>query len=216
MALKPRVAVSVLLVATFGLGACSSGGGGALALLKGALKSGQGEALPSAGAIPRSELEKAGVPILRLTVPSRGIDTLLVERDRKGDIVTWTTGDGVTFTFKGGVLIETRGLGADLMSSSAPTGAQVADGGQHDRSYFFIGADEEMLRRDYSCTVTVAANESVTIYGVSFATRHMVERCERPEGFITNDYWMQGSTVRKSSQWVSAAIGSVEIERITD
>lgn len=217
MALTPvsSVTAGLLCAAALVLSSCGSGGGIG-PLLKGALGGNAANAPRDAATIPRAEIEQAGVPILRVKVPSRGLDMLLAERDRRGDLVTWAAGDGSTFTFRKGVLIETRGLGADLMSSAAPTADRIAAGGSYQRSYFYIGPDETMQRRDYTCTAEVVGNESVAIYGLAYPTRHIVERCERPEGFITNDFWLHGANPRKSEQWVSEAIGSIQVEQVTD
>jgi hypothetical protein len=144
------------------------------------------------------------------------IDGLMVVRDRKGEIVTWTDGGGVTVTFRNGVLIETRGFGADLMSSHAPTAGQIAGSGTYQRSYFFASAEDVNERRDYTCHPETVGSETLVIYGRSHVTRHVTEICERPGARITNHYWFEGGAIRKSRQWVSPNLGSIELERVID
>jgi hypothetical protein len=93
-------------------------------------KRGAATAAKAPAPVTRADLEKFGVPILRAKIEVRGADALVTPTDTKGSIVTWSTTDGTTFTLQDGVLIQTRGLGADLMSAQAPSVAELSrDGG---------------------------------------------------------------------------------------
>jgi hypothetical protein len=175
-----------------------------------------GGQLAPIGNVSRADIEKSREPVMKLRVPSRGIETFLTVRDTRGDVVNWFSADGMLFSFRNGVLIETRGLGADLMSSAAPGGGQIASGSGHRRSYFFMDADDQTGRRDYNCSVATDGNEVVTIYGHVHNTRKLSEICEREGGRITNHYWLEGGKIRKSREWVSPGIGQIEFERVVD
>ncbi len=144
--------LTAALAAALVLAGCGTGGGIGQALLLSA-RAGSADAVPIS-AIPLAEIEALGVPTMRVTVPDLGVDLLMFERDRRGDIVTFVASDGSTFTFRGGVLIETRGLGADLMSSSAPSAGVLARGGSHVRAQFIIGPEDRTIRRDFTCQPT--------------------------------------------------------------
>ncbi len=180
-------------------------------------RGGGGKAPVSTAKLSRPKIEKYGLPILRVIITSRGADALVTIRETKGDVVTWTTADGTTFTLRNGVLIQTRGLGPDLMSAAVPGVAQLKKaGGSHRRSYFFLGEDDQPERRDYACTMAVVGNEVIVIYAKSHATLHVSEECIRAEGKITNDFWIEGSTIRKSRQLISPGIGYLESEKVVD
>lgn len=165
----------------------------------------------------RADIEKYGIPILRTVIKARGADALVTISDSKGDVVTWTTTDGTTFTLRNGVLSQTRGLGPDLMSAAVPGVAALSvDGGTHRRSYFFLGEDDRSARRDYTCTIKAVENATIEIFERRHSTRHVKEECVRPEGKITNDFWLEGAAVRKSRQWASPGTGYIEFERIVD
>lgn len=165
----------------------------------------------------RAEIEKYGMPILRAVIPARGADALVTVSDRKGPVVTWSTSDGTTFSLRDGVLIQTRGLGPDLMSARVPSLGQLRqNGGTHQRVYYFLGQDDRTTTRTYDCTVQVRGGESVTIFGRSHATTRVTEECTRPQGRITNEFWLEGATVRKSRQWVSGLTGYIDFERVVD
>ncbi|MGL4237455.1 YjbF family lipoprotein [Tabrizicola sp.] len=165
----------------------------------------------------RADLEKFGMPILRVTSKPLGQDGFLTISDAKDDVVTWATSDGVTFSLRNGVLIQTRGLGADLMSADVPSVAQLKTaGGTHQRVYFFLGDDDRGTRRTYDCTTSVVGRETIEIVGRSHKVTHVSEVCARGNTQITNEYWIEGASIRKSRQWVSGQISYVEFQRVID
>jgi hypothetical protein len=172
----------------------------------------------AAAAPTRADIEKAGVPVLRAAIANRGFDSFLTVLDSRDDVVTWKTRDGTTFSLRDGVLIQTRGLGPDLMSSNVPTVEQLLqNGGTHQRQYFFLGANDQPTRRTYDCTVTIVGTEEIVIFERAHQVTHATEDCVRQQsGKITNDFWIEGQTVRKSRQWASALTGFIEFERVVD
>ena len=159
------------------------------------------------GSITRERLESYGVPIMRATVPGLGIDTLLSPRDSTGDVTTWQSAEGFTFSFRDGVLIETRGLGPDLMSASGPTGRQIVARSNTGRSYFYTWENDANQRRDYRCTVAGGTAESIEIYGRSHGTQLLTETCQNDTSRLGNKFWIEGQTIRKSQQWISPKAG---------
>jgi hypothetical protein len=45
---------------------------------------------------------------------------------------------------------------------------------------------------------------------------HVAETCTRPNGKVTNDFWIEGNVIRKSRQWASNAITYLEFEKVID
>ena len=165
----------------------------------------------------RAALEEAGKPILLVSSKTLGQTGFLTIFDNKGDVLTWKTPDGVTFSQRNGVLIQTRGLGADLMSAQAPSVAQLMRAGEaYQHIYYFLGDDDQGTRRTYDCKTTIFGPESIEVLGRTHNATHVTELCERPLGKLTNDYWIEGSSIRKSRQWVSGAIGYIDFERVID
>lgn len=194
------------------------GGMAKTSMAKAKAKKAGGEAPAAAPVTPadqRAKLEAAGKPVLLVAAASLGRTALLTIGDAKGDVLTWTA-DGATFSQRNGVLIQTRGLGADLMSADAPSVGQLRSGASYQRIYYFLGADDQGTRRTYDCTATVVGPESIKVMARSHATTRVTEVCERPLGKVTNDYWIEGATIRQSRQWVSGAVGYVEFQRVID
>jgi Group 4 capsule polysaccharide lipoprotein gfcB, YjbF len=165
----------------------------------------------------RADIEKFNMPILRAVIPARGADALLTISDVKGDVVTWATTDGSTFTLRDNVLIQTRGLGPDLMSAEAPSVAQLSTpGGTHRRLYFGLGANDQTTQRVYDCTIAPAGDETITIFERQHKVTKFTETCSRPQGTITNEFWIEGQDIRKSKQFASALTGYITFERVVD
>jgi hypothetical protein len=181
------------------------------------VKGGKPDGKAAAAPVTRADLEKFGMPILRVTSKALGQDGFLTISDAKADVVTWATSDGVTFSLRNGVLIQTRGLGADLMSAQVPSVAQLSTpGGTHQRIYFFLGPDDGATRRTYDCATTLVGRETIEVIGRSHPVTHMTEVCARGNTQITNEYWIEGASVRKSIQWTSVQMGSIEFTRVID
>jgi hypothetical protein len=168
----------------------------------------------TANPVSRQVVADYGLPLLRVQLPARRYDGLLALRDDKGAIRTWTTTDGITLTLRDGVLIETRGLGIDLMSSSAPSPAQIARPGQtYDRSYFVTGDNDANERRSYSCSTANLGAEVLDLLGETVSATRFQETCVRASGKLVSDYWMIGGAIRQSRQWVSPDVGYAVLTR---
>lgn len=201
---------------------------GVLALLALGLMAGCGGSLGSVTAslgrvqqadlntVSRDKLVAFGQPIMRVTIPGLGIDTLVSPRETKGDLVTWEAADGYTFTFRNGVLIETRGLGPDLMSAAAPAASQIAAGAATNRSYFYAWDSDANQRRDYRCIAEQRGQETVAIYGRNHTARHVVEACQRDVGRLSNEFWFEAGSIRQSKQWISPEAGPGFFYRVVD
>jgi hypothetical protein len=229
LALSSVMRVSAVLVVTLLLAACGnqksepSAMGAAIGTLAKATVGRilpRGKAATTAAApkpVTRADIEKFGLPILRAVIPVRGADVLLTVTDTKGGIVTWATTDGASFTLRDGVLIQTRGLGPDLMSSQAPSPGQLlSTGDTHERIYFFLGEDDQPTRRTYTCTTKIDGRETIEIFGRSHSVTKVTEDCARPQGAISNTFWFEGSTIRKSRQLASGGLGFIDFERVID
>lgn len=164
----------------------------------------------------RAQLEKAGQPVLLVQAQSLGRTGFLGIVDSKGDVLTWETPDGASFSQRNGVLIQTRGIGADLMSADAPSPEQLRSGQGYKRVYYFLGPDDQGTRRTYDCKASVVGAETIDVLGKSHKTSHVSEVCERPLGKVSNDYWFEGGTIRQSRQWVSPGVGYIEFARVID
>lgn len=179
-------------------------------------KKGAAPAAQAAAPVGRDELAAFGKPILRVKSKALGQDGFLTIVDTKENVVTWTAQGQANFSLRDGVLIQTRGVGPDLMSAQVPTVAQLMGGESYPRIYYFLGADDAGTRRSYDCSAATVGRETIEVIGKSHATTHVTETCTRPNGKVTNDYWIEGKLIRKSRQWASNAVGYLEFEQVID
>lgn len=176
-----------------------------------------GAAAPQAAApVGREELAAFGKPILRVQSKALGQDGFLTIADAKENVVTWTAQGQANFSLRDGILIQTRGLVSDLMSAQAPSLAQLKSGASYERIYYFLGPDDVGTRRTYDCATATVGRETIEVVGKSHNTTHVTETCTRQNGKVTNDYWIEGNTIRKSRQWASNTIGYLEFEKVID
>lgn len=167
----------------------------------------------------RAELAKAGKPVLLVSSKTLGQTGFLTVSDAKGDVLTWATPDGATFSQRDGVLIQTRGIGFDLMSAQAPSVRQLLQAGTpYQRVYYFLGADDQGTRRTYDCVTSIVGRESIEVLGRSHSATHVTETCTRGSsgGKLTNEFWIEGAMIRQSRQWVSSGIGFIDFARVID
>lgn len=136
-----------------------------------------------------------------------------------GEIVVWRTDSNETVTVRGGVLIATRGLGGDLLSTEvllAGSGLGPAAGGA--RIFQIFGGNNAQTTLTLACEVTDLGPETIEIIEVRHATRHLREQCQGSSGAITNDYWIDAGRglIWQSRQWAGPHVGYLRLRQVTD
>jgi hypothetical protein len=88
---------------------------------------------------------------------------------------------------------------------------------RYQRIYYLLGEDDRGTRRTYDCNHfgQRARDASRSLRGPCNVTR-VTETCTRPQGSITNEFWIEGASVRQSRQWTSGGIGFIDFERVID
>lgn len=140
-------------------------------------------------------------PYLSMVRRNTGAVTTLTPLDVDGAVVTWRSNSGAQLITRDGMLIATRGFGADLMSADAPNAATLARGKSgYSRSYHWLDGNDTPVRQSYSCTAVVET------------ARHVVETCEGDSRQFKNKFWFSAAgQVVKSQQFVSETAGYFEI-----
>lgn len=174
-------------------------------------------ALDITGQIAAQTPQPVGPERLRVTLPARGASATLAPVARNGDVTVWQTRDGITLSFRDGLLIGTRGLGDDLMSADVE-GTQAmlrapATDLYHLHVRTYLGGEDQTLYRRYHCRETGRADSDLSVAGETRRTRRIEVSCTAPEGELTNIYWVDRSGgIVKSRQWVSPAVGYMDVE----
>jgi len=125
--------------------------------------------------------------------------------------LTWATPDGVTVSFRDGLLTATRGIGDDLMSTdlSSVLPAYRGQTSQAIRVMRWLGGEDQLVLRSFVCDFTRRSGVAIRAIAGAFRTTQITESCIGEDGFtFTNQYWVeQNSVLRMSQQWVGPGVG---------
>lgn len=170
------------------------------------------------GGLTRAALAQVLTPVDLVTVDSTGASGLIARIGTNAGVETWSSADDKTLSFRNGVLVATRGLGADLMAADVPPLAGLAAGqGSHGRTHVTLTGDESPNRATYACVLATLGPETVVIVERAYATRHVQETCSGRDGSFVNDYWFDGRGILwQSRQWTGRDLGHLTIRRLRD
>lgn len=165
--------------------------------------------------VTRAELDALTGPALEARVERLDAAAYLyvsAERDEGagGHVRVWRTGDNVSLTMRNGVLIATRGVGGDILSSSVQVSGSLpgpSEGGPHVQ--MLRTGDIEERRMVLACDLTDRGPAQIEIVGRRHSTRLIEQYCVGDTGEITNFYWIDKSAgvVWQSRQWAGPEIG---------
>ena len=152
-------------------------------------------------------------PLLKVTQLKIGLDAALTLTSEKGAAVTWTSADNKSLTVFNGLLIQTRGLGNDLMSAKVPS---VNSGkGEVLREHYYQQGNERIGLQRFFCELATLGTEQTTVVGVGFSARVITETCANDDYNFENRYWFAPDAgLLKSIQWGGPEIGSLMIEYV--
>ncbi len=124
---------------------------------------------------------------------------------------------GVGVALRDGVLIQTRGLPGDLMSSdtaAAERALRTGDTGRYERFYTTLDARGDTRFHTLRCRISARDASSLQIDGRSRAVQRIEETCVTPGARIINSYWRDGAgRILRSRQWANEQIGYLVFER---
>lgn len=140
--------------------------------------------------------------------------------DEGGRLLVWRTENDVSLTTRDGVLIATRGLGNDMISSTAgPIRAalRARSNGQGARRQVYSALDNKPVTLNLACEIADLGAETIVIVERRHSTKHLRETCVVDGGTVVNDYWIDsaGPVVWRSRQWAGPYIGYVQFNQLT-
>lgn len=177
---------------------------------------------------PRPDIRAALTPEAVALFPGGLMLSELPERDAQGTLApitrngpsrTWTTIDGITVTFRNGILEATRGLGNDLMSADLGEVQRGIFGGagRAVRVHRYLDDESFIELASFVCDYTRQSGVRGEIATGSFPATHVTEDCAGPDIRIENHYWIDGGgTIRKSVQWVGGEVGYLHSELLKE
>ncbi len=160
-------------------------------------------------------LVAADAPILIVRLLDRGTASSLLlaaERDR---VQRWRALDNVQIYTRDGLIIGTRGLSFDLMTSDpGPAAAIIAAGqaGEVPRIDRLMDGNDRLQIRSYVCDIVPVGPEEIrTGERETTSTLRTDETCYNPRGNVLNRYWVSAGRILQAEQTFSPDIGRVQI-----
>lgn len=168
--------------------------------------------------ITRQAIDASAVPVLFASIKSRNAFATLSSAGKNRDVETWVSADGISLSFKRGIVVATRGLGHDLMAADTSDVFKVINAGRGDaiRIHDYLNGEDQIYQRSFYCTVRTRGREVLHIFEVDTSTRHVIESCNNPEMTLENHYWIANSgKVIQSKQWVGPEIQYVFTQQLS-
>lgn len=158
-------------------------------------------------------------PVIQARLEKSGAEAPLGAAGSNAGMVTFVATNGVALALRGGVLVQTRGLGPDLMSSEAPSVAMISGGsGTHLRRWQHLDGLGQTVTTEANCRLEPGGRRSFELGGVQTALREVVERCDATGmSTIVSGFWLDGAgRIRLSRQWIGPDAGHVAIAHLSD
>lgn len=168
--------------------------------------------------LTRAQLDAEDLPILLVELPELKVAATLAPSGRNKDVETWASGDQASLSFRRGVLVATRGLGSDLMSSDVAGTLTMLGTGRDDyylRLNTRLDGEYQTKFQAFQCRRVTALPERITIFERRHNTTRIEETCVTPGRTVTNIYWAgQDGFLWKTRQWVSDHAGYLWTEQL--
>ena len=166
----------------------------------------------------RKMLEDGGIPLYIIQSKSLGLQDYFSKLGQNGDVITWSTQSYKTISMRDGMIVATRGLGPDILSTYAPTTEAVRRGtGTTQRSYFVNDAADQGQRLDFDCQLKDAGMQTISLIGKAYGTHRIDEACTGAAGSFVNSFWFDNrAKLRQSSQHLAMGIENLLLQKIID
>jgi len=175
--------------------------------------------VPARDVLTRPLLDSVSGPMMLTEFEAKNVSVTMRPRSVNGPVTTWYSSDQVSLSFKSGVLIATRGLGDDLMSSDYSGTLRMLSGQMGDRIYerfeTYLDGEYQSQFRSFRCRRTASRREVIQIFEHNHTTIRTEETCISPGLEYTNIYWRGSDGIMwKSQQWISPSINYLVTERL--
>ena len=163
----------------------------------------------------RKWLSQFNQPIILLSsIDGKRTATLVALGNYKNKL-TWVSADGISLSFKDGVLIATRGYSQDIMESKHENFNTLFNLSTKslNKTYRYLDGQNEYNEVSFSCSISFKKHISSKVLDLTLKTTELTEICTSGESSHTNLYYLLPGTkiVLKSKQWVSEPNGYIII-----
>ncbi|ARO15749.1 hypothetical protein BVG79_02409 [Ketogulonicigenium robustum] len=155
-----------------------------------------------------------------VTVNAMGVNEMAHRQQLSGDRATFITQSGLQFTLQDGVLLSTRGFGADLVTTGAidPAALQAvirAGEGSTTRIVERLTPQGQIESQRFQCVFTAIGPEEVALALSTITANRVNERCTGPQMIFDNIYWLEESgKIAAARQYVSPSVAYLRFNRL--
>ncbi|KAB7609829.1 YjbF family lipoprotein [Amylibacter sp. SFDW26] len=167
-------------------------------------------------AITRAQVEASTLPLLRITLEQTNTLSTAVKISENDGASAYILASGQGLSFKNGILINTRGLGNDMLSLGT-TFTTIRDNIRTDKSYRtyrYLDAEANIFQINFACSTRLGDLESLEQLERTYSVFRVTETCTGRSEKFENTYLIDQNTnqVWYSREWISPVVGYVGIE----
>ena len=177
--------------------------------------------LPSAEELTQgitAALENTKKPLALAHIEDRKNVTLLTEVSMNGPYSTWVSPDRRTLSEQQGMIISSRGLGADLMAAKVDPSLQLIrtkKSGTADRTHVYLDGENHEVVMRLSCKIKISGTETLSIGEIRSHVTELSELCTGEGVSFENTYKVTpAGRIVQSRQWLGAKNGYVTIQKL--
>lgn len=164
----------------------------------------------------KTVLSEQPKPVFFGRIPDRGILSVLVKTSERSGFTTYFTSFVESITASEGLITATRGIGGDLMSSSAEASITLLQNrhqGNAKRIMRYIGKNEQTEEIHFDCVISRGSSYNYKFGEIATQVTEMREACETDGFDFTNSYLVDNSGfIVKSRQWISPNFAYIHTE----
>ncbi|MBU2937392.1 MULTISPECIES: YjbF family lipoprotein [Pacificibacter] len=165
--------------------------------------------------------EAAGAPALIMSlqsIPDAFTAFVRQTTNAKGE-ETWISLDKLSMGMKDGMIIATRGLGADQLAGAPYQTLAALKAGRNgitDRFITHINGKSQAETLAFRCSVTFQKQALVDLGGYTANTDLYYEDCRNTQTKFRNFFWVERGSrkIVQSRQWISDSLGSVALRTL--
>lgn len=166
-------------------------------------------------ALTTAKLDPGAAPLMLATMGDGAPVTSLSRQIAEDGVSVWSSPEGMRLTLRDGLIAGTENLDTDLVAVDPPARIEALSGTRYLRAYHHDSGPTVTVTT-FDCAMRDGGAEEIEILDRRLRARKMEESCEGPGGEqIANAYWLgDDGTIWRSRQWVSAELGTIEMQRL--
>ena len=164
--------------------------------------------------LTREAIDNAGIPLILVDIPLRQQSGTMTRLQASTNGEHWIGADGSSLRFVNGSLVESRGMGHDLIKA---TPAMLSGESKviHTRRWQYLDGFNQEIVVSLECNVESFGKQIIDNIGKQYNSRLFTETCVSKNHSFVNKYWItQDGVVSKSVQWHGPDVGFMTISRL--